>query len=107
MHYTPVNDDPFSNDGNLFTVDESSNAVTRWDIHTNWRKPEPHNKPGIIECVRLRGNLVNDADCTKPGGTGRRPNPQPHSFICEYTEPVTPPATGALYFLLQFFTPQI
>mgnify|MGYP003729490801 CR=1 FL=1 len=98
MQYTPINTDPFSEDGSLMTVDNQK-AVFDWDKHYNWRNPEPSNEISETQCVRMRGNLVYDKECDSPGGVGkdystpgRRPDPTSHGYICEFTQvPTLPP----------------
>lgn len=66
-------------------VDLNGNRVlfTPWDTHSNPSNPEPNDHTGDEECVRMRGNVINDAKCElKTTGSSR--NGVGMGYICEY-----------------------
>ena len=77
--YTANTDEIAVDDGIYEAVDGSTEdeIFRRWDLHTNWLSPPPHNRAGETECVRMRGNLMNTKDCETNG------NNLPHGWICE------------------------
>jgi len=84
--YTAYTDEVAVDYGLYYAVDGSDEAqiFRRWDKHTNWESPDPNNKPGVTECIRMRGDLMNDNDCSVSG------KDKPHGWICELSEPEDP-----------------
>ena len=56
--------------------------------------PEPNNDSKQDQCIRLRGNLLNDVNCMNIGSVkSNKPSSQSISFICEHTPPPTTTTT--------------
>ena len=72
--------------------DADGNRVnfSAWDEHSNVLNPESNNQQGVEDCVRMRGNVQNDALCSRTW-TGPERLGIKMGHICEYTEPECKP----------------
>ena len=73
-------------EGVLVDVHGEPVTFTPWDMHTNVLNPGSNDQIGVENCIRLRGNVINDALCTLQH-TGAAKFNIPMGYICEYTEP--------------------
>lgn len=66
-------------------TDINGNVVlyTPWDTHSNVASPEPNDMTGVEECVRMRGNTLNDAKCSLDK-TGSPRSGVGMGYICEH-----------------------
>ena len=80
--------------GVLTGVDGEVVTFAPWDMHTNILNPGSNDQVGIENCVRLRGDVINDAICINQH-TGRKDANLAMGYICEYTEPLCIPKETA------------
>lgn len=64
-----------------------------WDTHSDPSNPEPNDKTGIEKCIRMKGNVFNDAKCDL-STTGPARSGNGMGYICEFdpsrVAPVSP-----------------
>ena len=56
-----------------------------WDSHSNPSNPEPNDQTGIENCIRLRGDVLNDAKC-EISSTGPARSQTGMGSICEFDQ---------------------
>jgi len=69
--------------GILIDVNDNMVLYAPWDEHTNVHNPEPNDMTGVEECVRMRGNRLNDAKCSLET-TGSARSGVGMGYICEH-----------------------
>jgi len=74
-------------EGVLVSVNGDPVPFAPWDMHTNVLNPGSNDQIGVENCVRLRGDVINDALCTLDR-TGSQKFNIPMGYICEYNEPI-------------------
>jgi len=70
--------------GGLLTDIDGNNVLhAPWDLHSNPDAPEPNNSAGDETCIRMKGNVYNDAKCSSTN-SGRVRDQNGMGYICEY-----------------------
>ena len=73
--------------GQMYDLDGNQVFMDNWDNHSNVLNPEANNQQGDEQCVRIRGDVMNDALCDRTWTGAERLN-IPMGYICEYNAPV-------------------
>jgi len=77
-----------NDDGQTFDINDNAALYTytnpeAWDSHTNLLNSEPNDATGIENCIRLRGDVLNDAKC-EITSTGPARASTGMGYICEF-----------------------
>jgi len=82
------------NAGIMTDINDNIVLYTPWDTHSNVENPEPNDMSGVEECVRMRGNTLNDAKCTL-NTTGSPRSGVGMGYICEHDASRAAPSTDS------------